>query len=139
MPLERHEALHQIPHRAVFRVRIRIDRVRLHRPFSLAGYRDMLVKDFETIPDLRFNIGLLVCEPPHIAARLQFDCSPTHEFLGLDVGGRRIAFAENVFYEFREERIAHVWSVIDKAAIEAQLQAQRMSEPYPRVGSCNRA
>ena len=30
-------------------------------------------------------------------------------------------FAENVFYQFRDERIAEVWSVIDKAAIEAQL------------------
>jgi len=26
-----------------------------------------------------------------------------------------------VFYEFRERKIAQVWSVIDKAAIEAQL------------------
>ena len=35
--------------------------------------------------------------------------------------GRRVAFAENVFYRFHNERIAEVWSVIDKAAIEAQL------------------
>ncbi|WP_336605525.1 ester cyclase [Chromohalobacter canadensis] len=28
-------------------------------------------------------------------------------------------FAENVFYEFRDEKIVQVWSVIDKAAIEA--------------------
>jgi predicted ester cyclase len=30
-------------------------------------------------------------------------------------------FCENVFYEFREGKIDNVWSVIDKAAIEAQL------------------
>jgi predicted ester cyclase len=37
------------------------------------------------------------------------------------VNGKRVNFAENVFYQFRDERIAEVWSVIDKAAIEAQL------------------
>jgi predicted ester cyclase len=42
-------------------------------------------------------------------------------FLGLPVNGRRVSFAENVFYQFRDERIAEVWSVADKAAIEAQL------------------
>jgi predicted ester cyclase len=32
-----------------------------------------------------------------------------------------VSFAENVFYEFKRAKIAAVWSVIDKAAIEAQL------------------
>ena len=40
---------------------------------------------------------------------------------GQRVGGKRISFTENMFYEFREGRIVQVWSVIDKAAIEAQL------------------
>ena len=31
------------------------------------------------------------------------------------------AFAENVFYEFDESKIKTVWSIIEKAAIEAQL------------------
>ena len=91
------------------------------RPFGLAGYRAMLERDFEEIPDLRFNIELLVCEPPHVASRLRFDCSPKGLFLGLPVNGKRVVFAENVFYWFRDERIAEVWSVIDKGAIEAQL------------------
>jgi predicted ester cyclase len=30
-------------------------------------------------------------------------------------------FTENAFHEFRREKIEQVWSVIDKAAIEAQL------------------
>jgi predicted ester cyclase len=91
------------------------------RPFGLIGYRAMLERDFEEIPDLRFNIELLVCEPPHVASRLSFDCRPKGLFLGLPVNGRRVVFAENVFYRFQSERIAEVWSVIDKAAIEAQL------------------
>lgn len=92
------------------------------RRFGLAGYRAMLEQDFREIPDLRFEIGLLVSEPPHVASRLLFDCTPTGRFLGLDVGGRRIAFTENVFYRFEDGLIIDVWSVIDKAAIEAQLQ-----------------
>ena len=98
------------------------------RPFGLAGYRAMLERDFEEIPDLRFNIELLVCEPPHVASRLRFDCRPKRLFLGLAVNGRRVVFAENVFYRFAAEKIAEVWSVVDKAAIEAQIEAAGTSE-----------
>jgi predicted ester cyclase len=79
------------------------------------------VRDFEDIPDLRFTIQLLASSPPLLAARLAFRCSPKGLFLGLNVNGRTVSFAENVFYEFKLSKIASVWSVIDKAAIEAQL------------------
>jgi predicted ester cyclase len=81
----------------------------------------MLVQDFEEIPDLRFNVQLLASAPPLVAARLAFRCSPKGKFLGLSVDARMVSFAENVFYEFKLSKIASVWSVIDKAAIEAQL------------------
>ena len=42
-------------------------------------------------------------------------------FLGLRINGKRVSFAENVFYQFKSRKIGEVWSVIDKAAIEAQL------------------
>lgn len=101
-----------------------VDDVARHngRPFGLSGYRAMLEQDVREIPDLRFHIGLLVCDPPYVAARLDFTCSPRGRFLGLDVDGRTVSFSENVFYEFRDGKIVQVWSVIDKAAIEAQLQ-----------------
>jgi predicted ester cyclase len=91
------------------------------RTLGLSGYRDMLVDDISTIPDLRFKIAMLVCDPPNVAARLTFDCTPRDEFLGLRIDGRRISFAENVIYTFRDRKIGSVWSIIDKAAIEAQL------------------
>lgn len=81
----------------------------------------MLLKDLQDIPDLSFNIQLLVCSSSLVAARLAFKCSPKGEFLGLSVGGRTVSFTENVFYEFRHSKIASVWSIIDKAAVEAQL------------------
>ena len=91
------------------------------RRIGLSGYREMLERDFLEIPDLYFNIQLLISDPPYVAIRLEFDCSPKEKFLGLAVNGKRVSFAENVFYEFRNEKIEHVWSVIDKSAIEAQL------------------
>jgi len=91
------------------------------RPLGLAGYRAMLERDFEEIPDLEFNIEMLVCEPPHVASRLRFDCRPKGRFLGLAVNSRRVVFAENVFYRFRDGKVEEVWSIVNKAAIEAQL------------------
>jgi len=92
------------------------------RSLGLGGYRAMLEADCEQIPDLRFDIELLVADGEHLACRLRFDVTPKGEFLGLPVDGRRVAFCENVFYAYRGGRIHEVWSVIDKRAIEAQLR-----------------
>ncbi|MDF0519696.1 ester cyclase [Bradyrhizobium yuanmingense] len=91
------------------------------RPLGLEGYRAMLEQDVREIPDLQFQIEMLICDPPRIAARLKFDCTPAGTFLGLAVNGRRVSFCENAFYEFQDGKIRQVWSVIDKVAIEAQL------------------
>ncbi|MAY62742.1 MAG: ester cyclase [Rhizobiales bacterium] len=88
---------------------------------GLAGYRNLLEGDFRAIPDLSFNIALLVCDPPHVASRLAFDCTPVGTLFGLPVNGRRVRFDENVFYEYRDGLIREVRSVIDKAAIAEQL------------------
>lgn len=88
---------------------------------GLSGYRQMLEGDFRAIPDLYFDIKLLISEPPRVASRLSFECTPTGTLFGLPVNGRKVQFAENVFYEFLDGRITNVWSIIDKAAIEAQL------------------
>lgn len=91
------------------------------RPLGLHGYRSMLEADYRDIPDLRFEVECLVVDPPKLAARLAFNCTPAGEFLGLAVNGARVAFTENVFYAFEDGRIREVWSIIDKQAIETQL------------------
>ena len=88
---------------------------------GLPGYRTMLEGDFAAIPDLVFKIDFIVCEPPHVAARLLFHCTPRGEYFGLPINGRRVSFTENVFYRFANGKIETVWSVIDLAAIAAQL------------------
>jgi predicted ester cyclase len=98
------------------------DEVRYNgQQIGIVGYRAMLERDFDEIPDLHFDIQLLISDPPYIASRLRFDCRPKGNFLGLHVNGKRVSFAENVFYEFRRAKIEQVWSILDKAAIEAQL------------------
>jgi predicted ester cyclase len=96
---------------------------------GLSGYRAMLKGDFLAIPDLYFDIQLLFSEPPLVGSRLRFDCTPKGMLFGLPVNGKRVSFAENVFYEFQDERIAKVWSIIDKAAIESQLWPE--GDPRP--------
>ncbi|MFK3605661.1 ester cyclase [Pseudomonas sp. AP19] len=91
------------------------------RPIGLAGYRAMLERDFREIPDLVFRIQLLVADPPTLASRLNFRVSPRGEFFGLPINGRTVSFDENVFYECVDGKIAHVWSVIDKASIQQLL------------------
>ena len=91
------------------------------RQVGLSGYRAMLERDFDEIPDLYFNVQMLISAPPYIASRIGFDCTPKGKFFGLPINGKRVSFAENVIYEFRNEKIVQVWSVIDKAAIEAQV------------------
>ncbi len=66
----------------------------------------MLERDFDEIPGLYFSIRMLIADPPYIASAAD---------------GKRVSLTGNVFYEFRGERILEVWSVLDKAAIEAQL------------------
>ncbi|ACU62071.1 ester cyclase [Chitinophaga pinensis] len=91
------------------------------RRLGIDGYREMLIGNYRDIPDLRFEPELLVVQDTYVACRLSFRCTPTGEFLGLPVNGKKIRFAENVFYEFQEGKITEVWSVVDKAAIEKQL------------------
>ena len=91
------------------------------RRIGVKGYREMLEGNYRDIPDLRFHVQLVVADASSIASRLLFDCTPVGRFLGLDIDGRRVSFSENAIYEYESGKIRRVWSVIDKAAIEAQL------------------
>ncbi len=91
------------------------------RWLGLSGYLEMLERDFDEIQDLYFNVQMLISDPPYIARRLRFDCTPKGKFFGLDVNGKKVIFSENVFYDFRSGKIVQVWSHIDKEAIEIQL------------------
>jgi hypothetical protein len=57
----------------------------------------MLERDFDEIPDLYFRIQMLISDPPYMASRLGFDCTPKGTFLGLHVSGKRVSFLPGVF------------------------------------------
>jgi predicted ester cyclase len=87
-------------------------------------YRELLAADVRNIPDLHYDVRILVAGPGHVACRIWFDCTPQQRFLGIDAGGRRVSFAEHVFYRFRANRIAAVWSLIDVDGVRRQVSEQ---------------
>ncbi|WP_435016271.1 ester cyclase [Tundrisphaera sp. TA3] len=91
------------------------------RPMTRVDYQALIADSIAAIPDLFFDIRLLVVEGDRIACRLHFDCTPRGEFLGLRPTGKPVSFAEHVFYRLRDGKICEVWSLIDRAAIERQL------------------
>ena len=91
------------------------------RPFGLAGYAPCSSAISRRSRTSSSTSNSWSANRRIVASRLRFDCRPKGLFLDLPVNGRRVVFAENVFYQFRDGKIAEVWSVIDKAAIEAQL------------------
>ncbi len=88
---------------------------------GLVGYRQMLQKDFERIPDLTYVLDLLVVDGDVVAARLVFDCSPAGELFGAQVDGRRVVFGEHVFYRYVDAKIVEVHSLLDADAVRAQV------------------
>jgi predicted ester cyclase len=90
-------------------------------PMTLAQYRDLLAADIDAVPDLFYDARILVTGGDQVACRLLFSCTPWKEFLGFTPNGARLTFAEHVFYQFRDGKIAAVTSLIDRYAIQTQL------------------
>ena len=96
------------------------------RSLTLAGYEAFIQSALDAAPDLHFNATMTIANGNTLAARIEFDCVPQPpEFLGLKVSDtrKRVVFAENVFYQFREDKIEQVWSVVDVKSVESQLNA----------------
>lgn len=87
-------------------------------------YRDLIAADIAAIPDLTYDARIVVVGGGRVACRIEFVCTPQHPFLGFSPTGQRLSFAEHVFYDFREGRIAAVTSLIDRFGIQAQLDGQ---------------
>jgi predicted ester cyclase len=74
------------------------------RQIGLCGYRGMLENDFYEIPDLHFDIKLLISDPPYIASRLEFDCRPREVSLGSLSTASGFASLRTYSTNFRAER-----------------------------------
>ena len=91
------------------------------RTLTIAEFQDLLRKDATEIPDLRYDIDLLVVQGNQVACRIRFDCTPAGAFRGIPAAGRTISFAEHVFYRYEDGKIAEIRSLIDMDAVRAQL------------------
>ncbi|GIM93854.1 ester cyclase [Paractinoplanes toevensis] len=92
-------------------------------PMTRGQYRDLIAADIEAVPDLFYDARIIVTDDTRVACRLLFSCTPQRDFLGFTPDGRRLTFAEHVFYDFRDGRIAAVSSLIDRHAIQTQLNS----------------
>ena len=90
-------------------------------PETRADYRARIAGDVAAIPDLYFDVRLIVVGDDQIACRLFYNCTPQSEWLGLQPNGKSISFAEHVFYKFRDGKIYEVWSLLDVPSIAEQL------------------
>jgi predicted ester cyclase len=90
-------------------------------PMTRLDYQNLIAGNIAAIPDLYFDVHLLVVNGSQIACRLNFECTPQSEFLGLRPNGKLISFSEHVFYRLRDGKICEVWSLLDRPAIEEQL------------------
>lgn len=90
------------------------------RRLTREDYQNMIANDHDAIPDLHFHVDLLVVDGDDIACKLDFNCTPEKEFLGLKPNGRKISFSEHVFYRLRDGRISEVRSLIDRDAVARQ-------------------
>ncbi|WP_134088895.1 ester cyclase [Olivibacter sp. XZL3] len=73
------------------------------------------------MPDLYYDVDLLVVNADTIACRIKFNCTPSGEFLGVNVNGKKVSFSEHVFYRLIDGKISEVLSLIDKDAIKKQV------------------
>jgi predicted ester cyclase len=105
-------------------------------PISLENYQSIIDDSVSAIPDLYYDVdeSLLIAQSDandteeltgFIAARINFNCTPTKEFFGFKPrdDGKKIVFSENVFYRFEDGRIREVWSVIDKEEFGKQMKS----------------
>jgi predicted ester cyclase len=91
------------------------------RVLDVAEFADLLRRDVTQIPDLHYDVEQLVVSGDDVACRIRFDCTPAIDFRGIPCAGRRVSFAEHVFYRLRDGRIATIWSLIDLDAIRDHL------------------
>ena len=88
---------------------------------TLNEYKETRLMEREAVPDLYYHIELLVTNEDIVACRLNFNCTPVKEFMGISPNGNRAIFSENVFYKITKGKISSVLSLIDVDSIRKQI------------------
>ena len=85
-------------------------------------YQDLIAANITSNPDLNFDPQIIIASADHVACRLSSSAQRSTNFWDTPRTANGSAFAEHVFDRFPDGRIAAVWSLIDRPAIEAQLR-----------------
>ena len=91
-------------------------------PMTREQYWGLIADGVAADPELFYDAEIVVATADWIACRIMFRCAPRGPFVGFVADGRRLEFAEHVFYRFDAGRIVEVSSLIDRAAIAEQLR-----------------
>ena len=88
---------------------------------DLAGYREMATGMKAAFSDLKHEIHHIVAEGDSVAVGITFRAKHTGPYEGIAATGKTIAIEELVILQFRGDKIASEWTVVDLAAVEQQL------------------
>lgn len=93
---------------------------------GLENFTKFLTNLVVQIPDLKYDPLMVVSDNAArtLAVRFVFECTPSGEYMGLPINGRKVSWEEHIFYKFDEEgeRIKDCFLVYDKGAVERQLK-----------------
>ncbi|KAH8882553.1 hypothetical protein GQ53DRAFT_455643 [Thozetella sp. PMI_491] len=91
---------------------------------DLGKYRSLMEDTFEAIPELTFDVRVLVVddEQQMLGVRIEFRGTPTKEYSGAQPTGRSVHFAEHAFYQLESGRIRSVQTAIDWEMYKQQLR-----------------
>ncbi|RKF84241.1 hypothetical protein GcM1_133001 [Golovinomyces cichoracearum] len=95
-----------------------------NKTFSLSQYEESLLVLINAAPDFKIRVQLLVVEGTTIATRFLVSCTPRSQFKGYPSNGKRIEYAEHVFYHLEGGKISEVSALIDVEAIKRQLTVE---------------
>ncbi|RKF65988.1 hypothetical protein GcM3_114016 [Golovinomyces cichoracearum] len=95
-----------------------------NQTFSLSQYEESLLVLINAAPDFKIRVQLLVVEGTTIGTRFLVSCTPRSQFKGYPPNGKRIEYAEHVFYRLEGSKISEVSALIDVEAIKRQLTVE---------------
>ncbi|RYO77695.1 hypothetical protein DL766_002840 [Monosporascus sp. MC13-8B] len=102
-----------------------------NKALALDNYRQLMQDAITAIPDINFGVHTLIAdeEAQRVAVRLEFTGTPVKAIRDIQPTGRPVHFAEHVTYQFREGKIARVWSLVDWVSYREQLLVNIIEPP----------
>lgn len=90
--------------------------------FDLAGYREMATDMTGAFSEFKHDIHHIVAEGDNVAVGITLRAKHTGTYEGIPATGKTIAIEELSVIQFRGDKVASEWTVVDLAAVEQQLK-----------------